>query len=56
MYLRTTLPPVLKTIQEDRDLDFELNPVLVHQQIAPGANVTEEQALDNPEVKKQVMQ
>ncbi len=43
MYLRTTLPAVLKAIQEDRNLDLELNPVLIHQQIAPGANVTEDQ-------------
>ncbi len=43
MYLRATLPPVLKAIQEDRALDLELNPVLIHQQIVPGANVTEDQ-------------
>ena len=52
VYLRTTLPNVLKLVQDDRNLDLELNPVLVHQQVVPGANVTEDQALDNPEVRK----
>ncbi len=41
MYLRTTLSPVLKAIQEDRALDLELNPLLIHQQIVPGANITD---------------
>jgi len=52
IYLRTVLPAVLKLVQDDRNLDLELNPVLVHQQVVPGANVNEDQALDNPEVRK----
>jgi Ras GTPase-activating-like protein IQGAP2/3 len=54
VYLRTTLPGVLKTVQDDRNLDLELNPIMIHQTLVPGSNVTEDQALDNPEVKKQL--
>ena len=52
VYLRNTLPQVLKVVQDDAALDLELNPVMIHQVLAPGASVTEDQALENPEVKK----
>jgi len=53
IYLRSVLPDVIKIIQNDKDLNLELNPVMCASEL--GKTVTsEEQALQNSDVTKEL--